>query len=227
MTVLFVTGTGTGVGKTYCTVELVRAARARGIGVNALKPVISGYDPAAARGSDTAQLLGAVGLALGDESADRVSPWRFREPLSPDMAARREGRAIPFAGLVDFCRASAAAGARLTVVEGVGGVMVPLDDRHTVLDWIAELGWPVLLVAGSYLGTLSHTLTAAAALRERGCAIRAAVVCESAEQPAAPEETAAVLARFLAPLPIKVVPRNATHATTPKVFGELLELAGA
>jgi len=93
--------------------------------------------------------------------------------------------------------------------------MVPLDAEHTVLDWVAALRAPVVLVAGSYLGALSHTLTAAAVLRERGCTLAAAVVSESAEQPVAVEETAATIARFLEPVAVGVVPRMppaAAHA---------------
>src|SRR5690606_33528221 len=172
----------------WCTVQLVRAASARGVRAAALKPVVSGYDDAAPRGSDTAELLAALGMPLSDESAARVSPWRFREPLAPDMAARREGRRIAFEDLVGFCERSAR-DAELTLVEGVGGIMVPLDDTHTVLDWIAALAAPVVLVAGSYLGTLSHTLTAVLALRTRGCELAAVLVSESPAQPVPLEET--------------------------------------
>ena len=127
--------------------------------------------------------------------------------LSPDMAAAREHRSIPFAALVDFCRAPSSAD--VTLIEGIGGVMVPLDAEHTVLDWIAALGAPALLVVGSYLGTLSHSLTAAAALRSRGVVLAAVIVSESAEQPVAVEETAASLRRFLQPTTICIVARNA------------------
>src|SRR5690606_14405184 len=96
----------------------------------------------------------------------------------------------------------------VTLIEGIGGVMVPLDAKHTVLDWIAELRIPALLVAGSYLGTLSHTLTAAGMLAARGCALAGVVVVESPAQPVTPDETAATLRRFLAPAPIIVVPRD-------------------
>src|SRR6185312_4226156 len=101
------------------------------------------------------------GRPLSLDEITRISPWRFEAPLSPDMAARREGRAIDFDALVDFTRSTASP---LTLVEGVGGVMVPLDEQHTTLDWMAAVGFPVMLVTGSYLGTLSHTLTAVGAL---------------------------------------------------------------
>jgi dethiobiotin synthetase len=207
MTVLFVTASGTDVGKTFVMVRLIEELRAAGHRVRALKPVASGFDAANAGASDTGALLRAMQLPLDAAHLDAVSPWRFAAPLSPDMAAARERRCVPFDALVDFCRG--ANDVDITLVEGIGGVMVPLDDRHTVVDWLVALGAPVLLVVGSYLGTLSHGLTAASVLRGRGAEIAGVVVSESPQQPAPIEETAAVLARFLPQTPVRVLARNA------------------
>lgn len=213
MTIVFVTSSGTGIGKTFVTERLVAELNSGGRQVQALKPVASGFDPTRLVGSDSARLLAAQGLDVTPANLDAVSPWRFAAPLSPDMAAAREGRAVPFDALVAYCR-SAAERAEVTLIEGVGGVMVPLDARHTVLDWVAALGAPALLVVGSYLGTLSHSLTAAAALRERGVPLLGVIVSESAEQPVAAEETAATLARFVAAR-VLVLPRAAPVPLAP------------
>ena len=85
--------------------------------------------------------------------------------------------------------------------------MVPLDDAHTVLDWIAELGAPALVVAGSYLGTISHTLTTLSALRGRGVEVAGLVISESEESPVPPAETAETIARHAGALPIALLPR--------------------
>jgi dethiobiotin synthetase len=209
MTTFFVTASGTGVGKTFVTTRLIAELRAAGRTVRALKPVASGFDEARPEDSDSGELLRALELPCTAANLAAVSPWRFAAPLSPDMAAAREGRTIPFTALLDFCRAPAVAD--VTLIEGIGGVMVPLDAEHTVLDWIAALHTPALLVVGSYLGTLSHTLTAAAVLRERGCALAAVIVSESSEQPVALAATAAAIARFVGPVPIGVLPRAAEH----------------
>ena len=82
-----------------------------------------------------------------------------------------------------YCRNAAAGPEEITLIEGVGGVMVPLTERETVLDWMAALGAPCLLVVGSYLGTISHTLTAAGTLAARGLDISAIVISESEESP--------------------------------------------
>ena len=204
MSALFVTGTGTGVGKTQVAAALCRQFRAAGRPVHALKPVMSGYDPAAPGESDAGVLLAGLGRDATPAAVAAIAPWRFAAPLSPDMAAAREGRRLALADIVAFCRA--AEGDPL-LIEGVGGVMVPLDDRHTVADWMAALAAPALLVAGSYLGTISHTLTALAALRERGIRVAGLALSESPVSPVPPAETAAVIARHAGPLPIAILPR--------------------
>ena len=204
MSALFVTGTGTGIGKTVVTAALCRELRAAGRPVRALKPVLSGYDPAAMHESDPGVLLASLGEPVTDDAVAAIAPWRFHAPLSPDMAAAREGRRLDLREIVAFCRA--AKGEPL-LVEGIGGAMVPLDERHTVLDWMAELAAPALVVAGSYLGTISHTLTTLAALRGRGVGIAGLVISESTESPVPPAETAATIARHAGPLPIALLPR--------------------
>jgi dethiobiotin synthetase len=206
MTTVFVTSSGTGIGKTFVTLKLVAELKAAGRRVRALKPVASGFDAARPEGSDTELLLRAQQLAPTAENFERVSPWRFAAPLSPDMAAARERRSIPFDALVAHCR-DASRRDGVTLIEGIGGVMVPLDAEHTVLDWIEACAAPALLVVGSYLGSLSHSLTAAEALRRRGVRF-VVVVSESPQQPVPVAETAATLARFVA-APVHVLPRAA------------------
>ena len=210
MTRVFVTGTGTDVGKTFVVCALTQELRARGRRLRVLKPVATGFDARNAADSDTGRLLTAQGLALTAASVDATTPWRFAAPLSPDMAARREKRTVPFADLIAFCKERHAVD--LTLVEGIGGIMVPLDKEHTVLDWIEQLSPKVVLVAGSYLGTLSHTLTAVACLQARNLTPTAVVVSESREQPAPPEETAEVLRQRLRGVPIVALPRSEAGA---------------
>jgi dethiobiotin synthetase len=204
---LFVTSSGTGVGKTYATCALARALAAEGRDVRVLKPVISGFTAENLEESDSVQILRALGQEPTDAVVAAISPWRFEAPLSPDMAAAREGRRVSFDDLVRFCRDEVMGHSGDTLIEGVGGVMVPLDETRTVLDWIAALELPALLVVGSYLGTLSHTLTAVQALRAHGCAIAGVVVSESEDQPVPLAETVATLKRFEPGIPIRVLPR--------------------
>jgi dethiobiotin synthetase len=216
MTAVFITSSGTGIGKTFVTLRLIAELVAAKRRVRALKPVASGFDAAHAEGSDSGLLLRAQGLGVTQENLDAASPWRFAAPLSPDMAAARERRSIPFDALVQYCR-TAGRDPGVTLIEGIGGVMVPLDGEHTVLDWIAAVEAPALLVVGSYLGSLSHSLTAAAVVRQRGVPLAGIIVSESELMPVPTAETAAVLTRFLAPVPVRILPRATTAPLLPLV----------
>ena len=200
MRAFFVTASGTEVGKTVVACLLCRQLRAAGTRVRAVKPVITGFADDAPGGTDPALLLDAQGLDATPGAIAEASPWRFRAALSPDMAARREGRSIDFRRLVDFCRGLRDEAGDVLLIEGLGGVLVPLTDKETVADWIAALGVPALLVTGSYLGTLSHTLSAAESLKARGVPLAAVIVSESADSPVPLAETVETLERFVTPV---------------------------
>jgi len=218
----FITATGTGVGKTYVTAALASAFSDRGRSVRVLKPVISGFDEKAPDDSDTAVLLRSLGQPLTVDAIEACSPWRFTDPLSPDMAARRDGRVIDFTALVEFCRDARTGEEDILLIEAVGGAMVPLDDSHTVLDWMAAMGVPVVVVAGSYLGTLSHTLTTVAALKDREIEIAGVVIDESEDSPVPLDETRDTLGRFLPGLNLVLLTRDADQTSIFNAFRDII-----
>lgn len=220
MPAVFITGTGTGVGKTFVTASLIRYWRGRGHPVGALKPIVSGFDPAAPDGSDPALLLEALGRKATPTEWDRISPWRFRAPLSPNMAARAENRRIDFEALVRFSQDAIAAQDGYLVIEGIGGLMVPIDERHTVLDWMANLRLPLILVGGTYLGTLSHVLSAQDVLCSRKLDLRAIVISETQNSSVPLDATLATLGNFAA-APLLGLPRQA-EARLDEIFLERL-----
>ena len=222
MPAVFVTATGTDIGKTFVTAGLVRSFRTQGRPVAAIKPVVSGFDPDAVAASDPGVLLAALGKPVTLEEVERISPWRFADGVSPDLAARRENRSIDFSAVVDFSRRAMAINA-MRFIEGVGGVMVPLDDRHTVLDWMTALRLPVIVVAGSYLGTISHTLTALHMIDARKLATAAVVVSETPGSPATLEETVASIARFV-DIEVIALPRLAPGTEAHPAFERLARL---
>ena len=173
---LFVTGAHTDVGKTYVACAMLRAARAKGLSVAALKPAVSGIDPADWTDSDPGRLLAAMDRLLTLAELDAIAPLRFAAPLSPPMAARLEGVDLRISTLTEFCRAGLAASAA---------------------DLMLALGLPSVVVGGSYLGSISHTLTAIETLRSRGLPIAAVVISQSGE-PDAPDfaQTVASVAAF-------------------------------
>ena len=216
MSRVFITASGTEIGKTFVTCALIHQLRSAGQRVEALKPVASGFDEDAVEDTDTGALLAALGRPLDSSDIEAISPWRYREPLSPDMAAARENRAIPFDALTEFCLQTRATD--VTLIEGIGGVMVPLDEKHTVLDWIAAISSPVLLVTGGYLGSISHTLTALSVLRNRDQEVAGIIVDESVEQPVSLDETAATIRRFADTIPVLPLPRLPSYSSAPNLL---------
>lgn len=194
MSSYFITATGTGIGKTYISASLAK----QWPNLQVLKPIISGYSES--EETDTHILL----KAQNKKDPNEISPWRFAAPLSPDAAARREGREIVFEELIEWCREQML-NSQATLIEGAGGIMTPVNERHTMLDWMAALRVPVILVAGSYLGTISHTLSSLVALKARNVPVHKVVINESIESPMPLEETAETIERFsgLSPLIVK------------------------
>jgi dethiobiotin synthetase len=224
MTAIFVSATGTDVGKTFVTTGLIRHFLGQGRAVDAIKPVVSGFDPAAIESSDPGALLAALDRPPTIEEAERISPWRFAAPLSPDMAAKREGRAIDFAAVTEFCRSAMAARRGHLFIEGIGGIMVPLDASRTVLDLITQLRLPLLLVAGTYVGTISHTLTALQVLTRRNLDVAAVIVSQSQASAAALEDTVATIARFSDSIDVVGIPRLADAMTAHPAFADIARL---
>jgi len=220
----FVTSTGTDIGKTFITAGLIGVLRAQNRKVAALKPVVSGYDSSVVETSDPAVLLRALGRPVSAEEIAAIAPWRFHAPVSPDLAAARESRVIDFDELIAFSRNAVAATDGILFIEGVGGIMVPLDGQHTVLDWMAALELPLLLAVGGYLGTISHTLTALDVLAARKLKVAAIVVSESERNPVELAETVASIARFAKDSAVIGLPRLPAGIVTHPAFDRIAAL---
>lgn len=178
-TTVFIGGTGTDIGKTYVTCLLLRQLQDRGLAVRAIKPVISGFDPQAVEQSDSGLLLRAMGLEAGLKNINNISPWRFKDPLPPHLAAENTGQPLNLDHIADFCRQQATEDLDFLLIEGVGGIMTPLTYHHTTLDLIMGLECRCLLVTGSALGTLSHTLSAIACLQQSAVTLDGLIISES------------------------------------------------
>jgi dethiobiotin synthetase len=177
---LFVTATDTGVGKSVLSAALLAAMRAAGVEVAAYKPVLTGTaEPAGEAWPADDELLA---LAAGAEPG-AVAPLRFEPPVSPHLAAQLAGTSIDPAALVAEARARAPAGEGVLVVEGVGGLLVPLSGEYLIRDLAAELALPVLIAARPGLGTINHTLLSLRAAREAGLGVRAVVLTPWPGQP--------------------------------------------
>ena len=165
----FVTATDTGVGKTILSAALVASLRRRGAAVSARKPVITGIDdpdPGGQRADH--ELLGA----LTGERPQTVSPARYGPPVAPQLAAELAGRPIDVPALIDDVRAAGAP----VIVEGIGGLLVPLAAGWDVRALARELGLGVVVAARPGLGTINHTLLTIEAARAGGLDLRAVVL---------------------------------------------------
>jgi len=200
LTAIFITATGTDVGKTFVAASLIRTLQQMGRVVQAIKPVVSGFDPEHPEASDSGVLLDALGLPATLQEIERISPWRFRAPVSPDLAAQREGQRIDVDAVISFCQDAIEQRQDILLIEGIGGIMVPLDEQRTVLDVMMALQLPLILVAGSYLGTISHTLTALDALFRRDMKLLAIIVSETPGATVPLDDTVASIARFVGPV---------------------------
>lgn len=211
MSTVFVTGAGTDIGKTYVSAALLRAWRAQGLACSALKPVVSGFEETDIAGSDPALLLSALGVTPTLERIAGISPWRYKAPLAPPVAARLENAMIDFDKIAEFCEAQMRVSGGALLIEGVGGVMAPLTDGRNNLDLIEALDVPTLFVAGSYLGAISHALTGLTCLDVRGVEIAAIVVSESAESVGL-EETCALISAQRRGQRVVAAPRRSGEA---------------
>ena len=167
---LFVTGTDTGVGKTVVSCALVRALRERGVDAGAMKPIETGVGPEGPL--DAIALRDAAGAS---DPLEDVCPQRFALPAAPNVAAEAESRRVD----LDAIRSALARIARrrdLVVVEGAGGLLVPIRDGGTMADLAQGMGLPLLIVARAALGTINHTLLTLEAAAGRGLPVVGVVV---------------------------------------------------
>jgi dethiobiotin synthetase len=183
---VFVTGTGTEVGKTVVAATLAHTLAAEGQTVAVFKPCVTGLEeyPADGPGSGPGLHKSARGLpdhallrlAAGSTQSDaEIAPYRYDPPASPHLAAAMAGEEIDPERLRSAAQAAGKA-ADVLVCEGVGGLMVPLSPTYLVRDLAAGLGFPLMIVASPGLGTINHTLLTIAAARAAGLEVAAVVL---------------------------------------------------
>jgi len=216
----FITATSTGVGKTWLASALTTACVQRGKRVAAIKPIETGADP------DPIDAL-ELARACGDESLARAAGlYRAREPLAPYAIEKRGGPGVgSIRGLAKRVR-ELGRDADYTIVEGIGGVLVPLDREHTIADFAALLDLPTIVVARNALGVLSYTLSAMEALRKRKISVRAIVlnhVDRIQKDDLSRMSNAEVLEDYFPRIPIVRVPRVQGPAGMVNTASQLLD----
>lgn len=201
---IFVTGTGTEVGKTVVAAAIARTLAAEGRSVAVFKPAVTGLDdPADGHPPDHELLRSAAGSAQSDE---QVAPYRYGPPASPRLAAAMAGEEIDPARLRAAAQA-AAESAEALVCEGVGGLLVPLAPGYLVRDLAADLGYPLVVVAAPGLGTINHTLLTIESARAAGLEVAAVVLNPWPEAPSEIERDNRKTIAALAGVEVLTLPR--------------------
>ncbi len=176
---LFVTGTGTGVGKTVVAGALAALLKEEGLEPGVMKPLESGCPRMGGRLIPLDSLF-LKGMACARDDLDLINPYRFREPLAPLHAAELSGRRLSKGPILKAFRALSSRHG-LMIVEGIGGLLVPLWRRYTVRELAKDLSLPLLIVGTLGLGTLNHTLLTVEAARGAGLKIAGIILNELGE----------------------------------------------
>jgi dethiobiotin synthetase len=198
---VFVTGTGTEVGKTVVAAAIAHTLVDAGKRVAVFKPAVTGLDEGGE--PDTALLRRA---ARSEQSDDEIAPYRYGPPMSPHLAAELADEEIEPARLLGAARA-AAAGAEALVCEGVGGLLVPLAADHLVRDFAVDLGLPLVIAASPALGTINHTLLTIEAARSAGLDMATVVLTPWPDDPSPVEESNRRTIAALGQVEVETLPR--------------------
>ena len=197
---VFITGTDTEVGKTVVAAGLALALRDAGLDVGVMKPAVTGCR--SRRGTlisdDVEYLIGACGC--GDER-ELVSPYMLREPLAPEVAAEIEDVRIDIRTMIRAFRALRRRH-EVLIVEGAGGLFVPIKKKYFMADLIASLSVPMIAVARPGLGTINHTLLSCEVARARGLDVAGVVINNYPEKPSLAERTNPDVIRRYARVPL-------------------------
>ena len=208
---IFVTGTDTEVGKTYISRLLLAGLRARGLQFGVMKPVSAGGQ------EDAIALMAASSI---EDPIDLVNPVALNEPLSPNLAAERAGATI---GLEEILSAFTILSERhdRLLVEGAGGILVPLSDQLSMADLASQLDLPVLIVSRPALGTINHTLLTIEACKSRNLPLLGIVYSHSSIPVGDPSETESpgIISRLSGVPSLGILP----HITDPEPDLELAE----
>ena len=202
---ILITGTDTGVGKSYFTALLTRALRAKSIPAIPLKPISAG---------DRADAILLSEAAGGTVSPAEINPVHFTAPLSPYAASIMEGRPFPWGVLREKLLQIETNYPGPFLVEGVGGWRVPLDPTLSVREWAQELALPVVVVARNTLGTLNHTLLTVDSIRQTRLPILGLILNEPSASPDPSTFTNPAILEELTRLPVLSLPHQAADLPT-------------
>ena len=157
----FVTSTGTEIGKTFVSTKIIDYFLQQSLRIEPLKPILSGFDKKNIKESDSGKLLISCKKKVSLSNISKMTPWLYENPIAPSLAAKYENKKLIYSDVQKWCKEKKKnSKSDFLLFEGAGGLMVPIERKKNFLDLFKSLKIPVILVVGSYLGTISHTLSA-------------------------------------------------------------------
>ena len=164
----FVTSTGTELGKTFLSEKIIKELGSRGFSIDCYKPILSSFNKKNYETSDSAKLLKASKKKATIANIKKITPWLFKMPVAPTIAAKHERKQFTYQNIKTWClKKKQSSYSNFILFEGAGGIMVPIERHKTFIDLFKDINVPVILLVGSYLGTVSHTLSAVDNLNQR------------------------------------------------------------
>jgi dethiobiotin synthetase len=197
----FITGTDTGVGKTVIAGAFIKTVRAQGVSVGAMKPIETGCSRIGTNlcPTDGMFLRKVAGM---DENINQITPYCFEAPVAPSLASEMEGRPVSVSGILEKFNALLQR-YHAVVVEGVGGILVPIRKDYFVLDLIKDMALPLIVVARPALGTLNHTLLTVNYALKEGVRVAGVVInLTRKSEGTVSENTNPLVLRQLSPVPL-------------------------
>ncbi|AIL65043.1 ATP-dependent dethiobiotin synthetase BioD [Rickettsiales bacterium Ac37b] len=221
MQIIAIVSPGTNAGKTLVTTSYAYNLRKKGASVRVIKPIISGFEES---NNDTIEIIKSLGLLVTEENIARVSPWRFKAPLSPDIAALKENKVINLTEIVEFCGNDKQNKAiEYLIIEIAGGILTPINDKETMLDIVSTLNADIILVTNHYLGSISHTLMAYNLIKLRNLALRKLIISQNEQNNLSVDDTVKTLKNFIK-VPIVTIPFIDKHEEKWKCIKNLEEI---
>lgn len=159
---IFISSTGTETGKTYCTVQIIKGLLSKKLNISPYKPILSGFDRRKINISDSFKILKEVKSVVNYKDISNITPWIFKQPLAPSLAALKENKTLHYDKVLEWCLKRIKNRNKknfIKIFEGAGGLLVPIENKKTTLDLVKDLDIPLVIVVGNYLGSLSHTLS--------------------------------------------------------------------
>ena len=158
---IFITSTGTELGKTYCTVKILKELKKRNLNFKVYKPILSGFNKNKIELCDSYKILATHNKLVNLEKIKLITPWLYKSPIAPSLAASKENKKLIYKEVLEWCKKKKKSMNKetLCLFEGAGGVFVPIEKNKTIFDLIKDTNSFVILVVGNYLGSISHTIS--------------------------------------------------------------------